>query len=176
MSEMKQGGGGQRGKKTKPKLDRKAAEQINLNVIQRLDAQVEQVIATAGHVALYDFDVGTSEWSRKDVEGTLFLVKRRGSPRFRFVILNKKGADNYWEEVGGGFTCEMQPPYVLYKNSNGEVVGIWFYEKEECEKFANLFQKIVSTFAAPEDASIYYKNHWEVIFSLLRFCEKSKIA
>ena len=30
--------------------------------------------------------------SRKDVEGSLFLVKRRLQPRFQFIILNKKSA------------------------------------------------------------------------------------
>jgi len=138
----------------KPTLDRKAADQINLSVIQRLDSSVEQVIATAGHVALYDFDVGTSAWSRKEVEGSLFLVKRKEAPRFKFVILNKKGADNFWEDVGSGFNCELQAPYVLYRNSKGEVIGIWFYEADEGKKFADIFQKITSTFSAPEEESI----------------------
>lgn len=30
--------------------------------------------------------------SRKDVEGSLFLAKRRVQPRFQFIILNKKSA------------------------------------------------------------------------------------
>lgn len=34
----------------------------------------------------------SSPQSRKDVEGSLFLVKRRVQPRFQFVILNKKSA------------------------------------------------------------------------------------
>ncbi|KAI8107485.1 hypothetical protein M9435_002514 [Picochlorum sp. BPE23] len=139
---------------TKPSLDRSKAGQINLTVIQRMDSEVEEVIATSGHVALYDFDTASSQWSRKDVEGSLFLVKRRGSPRFRFVILNKKGDDNYWEDVGSNFSCEKQEPYVMYRNGAAGVVGIWFYETADCQKFAELFEKIASTFAAPEDASI----------------------
>ena len=141
---------------SRPTLDKTKAEQINLSVIQRLDSEVEQVIATAGHVALYDFDVSTSQWSRKDVEGSLFLVKRRGAPRFRFVILNKKGDDNFWENVGSDFSCEKQEPYVMYRNGGGtSVIGIWFYETEDCQKFAELFEKISTTFAAPSDASIH---------------------
>lgn len=41
--------------------------------------------------------------SRKDVEGSLFLVKRRSQPRFQFIILNKKSA-------GGRCSC---PAYIL---------------------------------------------------------------
>lgn len=109
-------------------------------------------MATAGHVALYDFDVPTRRWARKDVEGSLFLVKRRGTPRFQIIILNKKSADNYVEDVGGGFQCELNPPYLLYRNKLGEVVGIWFYEEADCKRIAQIITKISSTFAAPSDA------------------------
>ena len=67
-----------------------------------------QLLATAGHVALYDFDVAAKKWARKDVEGSLFLVKRREPPRFQFVILNKKNDENFVEDVGGGFQCEVR--------------------------------------------------------------------
>ncbi len=163
----------------RPVIDQRAAEQMNLNVLRRIDPQVEEVtaaavvtaayivfsrgpyvkpltgfgylcpvllqlLATAGHVALYDFDIPTKRWvwspemhahafrhfchssaiyracaqlisstctdkrarssvmqSRKDVEGSLFLVKRRSQPRFQFVILNKKsaGGSGCWESV-----------------------------------------------------------------------------
>lgn len=136
----------------RPTLDRKAAEQININVLKRLDPQVEELLATAAHVALYNFDVPTRRWTRKDVEGSLFLVKRRGSPRFQIVILNKKSADNYVEDVGGGFQCELNPPYLLYRNKVGEVVGIWFYEETDCKRMCDILSKISSTFAAPSDA------------------------
>jgi Dcp1-like decapping family len=109
-------------------------------------------LATAAHVALYNFDVPTRRWTRKDVEGSLFLVKRRGSPRFQIVILNKKSAENYVEDVGGGFQCELNPPYLLYRNKVGEVVGIWFYEETDCKRMCDILSKISSTFAAPSDA------------------------
>jgi hypothetical protein len=109
-------------------------------------------LATAAHVALYNFDVPTRRWTRKDVEGSLFLVKRRGSPRFQIIILNKKSADNYVEDVGGGFQCELNPPYLLYRNKVGEVVGIWFYEETDCKRMCDILTKISSTFAAPTDA------------------------
>ncbi|KAL4450574.1 hypothetical protein ABPG77_000930 [Micractinium sp. CCAP 211/92] len=173
----------------RPVIDQRAAEQMNLNVLRRIDPQVEEVtaavvtaayivfsrgpyvkpltgsgylcpvllqlLATAGHVALYDFDIPTKRWSRKDVEGSLFLVKRRSQPRFQFVILNKKsavGTDNFVEDVHGGFQCEVQKPYVLYRNRANEVVGIWFYDDADCDRISALLQRIASTFAAPSEA------------------------
>jgi hypothetical protein len=35
---------------------------LNLAVLQRLDAKINQIIATAGHVALYKFLPATQAW------------------------------------------------------------------------------------------------------------------
>ncbi|GAB4813797.1 hypothetical protein N2152v2_000843 [Parachlorella kessleri] len=138
----------------KPLVDQEAAQQMNLTVLRRLDPAVDELLATAGHVALYDFDIPTKRWSRKDVEGSLFLVKRRAQPRFQFIILNKKSADNFVEDVMGNFQCEVNKPYLLYRNKNSEVVGIWFYDDDECDRISALLQRIATTFAAPASATI----------------------
>jgi hypothetical protein len=120
------------------------ANAMNLSYLQRLDPSTSSIVATAGHVALYDFDPSAKAWSRKEVEGSLFLVRTRDG-RFRFVILNKKGdSGDYWEDLGEGFSCEKQEPYVMYKQerSGGQVVGIWFYEEQDCGRFAGLFEEI----------------------------------
>lgn len=49
-----------------------------------------QLLATAGHVALYDYDQVNVKWSHKGIEGTLFLIKRRTQPYHQFIVLNKK--------------------------------------------------------------------------------------
>lgn len=43
--------------------------------------------------------------ARKDVEGSLFLVKRRAQPRFQFVILNKKSAGGWRRLSFLAFPC-----------------------------------------------------------------------
>ena len=49
-----------------------------------------QLLATAGHVALYDFNQAAGKWAHKGVEGTLFLIKRRSQPFYQYIVLNKK--------------------------------------------------------------------------------------
>ena len=39
--------------------------------------------------------------SRKNVEGTLFVVKRRVEPRFQFVVLNRLSSENCYEDLIG---------------------------------------------------------------------------
>lgn len=85
--------------------------------------------------------------SRKNVEGTLFVVKRRVEPRFQFVVLNRLSTENCREDLLGAFEFELSPPYLLYRNSE-EVNGIWFYKQEECDEMSALFDKITGAFGA----------------------------
>jgi mRNA-decapping enzyme 1B len=82
-------------------MDAEGTRLLNLTVLQRLDPAVEDILITAGHVTLYDFNIDKNQWvstpmpsphsiedlirsdavsifaqSRKDVEGSLFVVKR----------------------------------------------------------------------------------------------------
>lgn len=43
-------------------LDQHSTAALNLTVLQRQDPAVEEVLLTAGHVTLYDFDVASSTW------------------------------------------------------------------------------------------------------------------
>jgi hypothetical protein len=106
-----------------PIIHQSAAEQMTANVLKRIDPDIEELLASAGHVALYNFDIPTKRWSRKDVEGSLFLVRRQSHPRFQLIILNKKSAvatETFVENVHGGFQCEVQKPYLLYRNSDNQ--------------------------------------------------------
>ncbi len=60
---------------------------MNLEQIRRVDAAVRSIVASASHVAVYQFDVARKMWVRpargaaspqtkKNVEGSLFIVDR----------------------------------------------------------------------------------------------------
>nr|CAB3492546.1 unnamed protein product [Digitaria exilis] len=70
------GGGGGKVKVT-PNLswDREGTRALNLSVLRRLDPAVTDILITAAHVVSYSFDEDIEEWSRKLVEGSLFVVK-----------------------------------------------------------------------------------------------------
>ncbi|KAL0369511.1 UNVERIFIED_CONTAM: decapping enzyme-like protein [Sesamum angustifolium] len=125
--------------KLMPNLDEKTTKVLNLTVLQRIDPFVEEILITAAHVTFYEFNIDTSQWSRKDVEGSLFVVKRNTQPRFQFIVMNRRNTDNLVENLLGDFEYEVQVPYLLYRNASQEVNGIWFYNARECEEVANLF-------------------------------------
>ncbi|KAI3940356.1 hypothetical protein MKW98_024763 [Papaver atlanticum] len=127
------------GGKLLPNLDQQSTKLLNLTVLQRIDPYVEEILITAAHVTFYEFNVELSQWSRKDVEGSLFVVKRNAQPRFQFIVMNRRSTENLVEDLLGEFEYEVQVSYLLYRNSAQEVNGIWFYNSRECEDVANLF-------------------------------------
>ncbi len=136
-----------KGKGNKPLLDQSVKDQATLKVLKNDDPEVEDVLGSASHVTLYGFDLDAQAWSRKNVEGTLFVVKRRVEPRFQFVVLNRLSSENCREDLLGAFEFELSPPYLLYRSPT-EVNGIWFYRQEECDEISALFDKITGAFGA----------------------------
>lgn len=130
-----------------PNLDQHSTKQLNLTVLQRIDPFVEEILMTAAHVTFYEFNIELNQWSRKDVEGSLFVVKRNTQPRFQFIVMNRRSTDNLVEDLLGDFEYEVQAPYLLYRNAAQEVNGIWFYNSQDCEAVANLFSRILSAFS-----------------------------
>jgi hypothetical protein len=61
---MAHGGGGRA--KVTPNLavDGEGTRTLNLTVLQRLDPAVEDILITAAHVTLYDFDTDVNQWVR----------------------------------------------------------------------------------------------------------------
>lgn len=128
-----------------PNLDQQGTKVLNLTVLQRIDPSIEDILLTAAHVAFYEFNIDQNQWSRKDVEGSLFVVKRNTEPWFQFIVMNRRNTENLVENLLGDFEYEVQVPYLLYKNASQEVSGIWFYNSRECEEVANLFNRIIDS-------------------------------
>ncbi|KAL6276499.1 hypothetical protein ACE6H2_020100 [Prunus campanulata] len=133
--------------KLRPNLDQQSTKLLNLTVLQRIDPFIDEILITATHVTFYEFNTDLSEWSRKDVEGSLFVVKRNAQPRFQFIVMNRRSTENLVEDLLGDFEFEVQVPYLLYRNAAREVNGIWFYNASECEDVANLFSRILGAYS-----------------------------
>ncbi|XP_027350301.1 mRNA-decapping enzyme-like protein [Abrus precatorius] len=147
-------------KKLTPNLDQQGTKALNLTVLQRVDPFIDEILFTAAHVSFYDFNIETNQWSRKDVEGSLFVVKRNSQPLFQFIVMNRRSTANLVENLLD-FEYEVKNPYLLYRNAAQEVNGIWFYSPEECEEVANLFNRILNTYTKVPPGTIMPSNKSE---------------
>jgi mRNA-decapping enzyme 1B len=124
-------------------LSEEARKEANLRVLQRQDKSVDDILCSATHVVLYEFSA--SQWQKLDVEGSLFLVKRRDMPRFQLLVLNRNSTDNYCVDISATFQVQNKDPYLMFRKPDNTIQGIWFHNGPEREQVAALLQKVVES-------------------------------
>ncbi|XP_076862641.1 mRNA-decapping enzyme 1B [Brachyhypopomus gauderio] len=111
---------------------------ISLAALQRQDPYINNIVDVASQVALYSFNNETNEWEKTDVEGTLFVYTRLASPKHGFTIMNRLSMNNLTEPITKDLDFQLQDPFLLYRNAKLSIYGIWFYDKEDCQRIADL--------------------------------------
>ena len=129
-----------------------ARKEANLRVLQRQDKSIEDILVSATHVVLYQFS--TAGWQKLDVEGSLFLVKRREMmPRFRLLVLNRNSTNNYQVDITESFQMQNKDPYLIFRKPDNTIQGMWFHNGPEREQVAALLQKVVKSLQVDPDTA-----------------------
>lgn len=109
---------------------------ISLAALQRQDPYINTIVDVASQVALYTYNNRANEWEKTKVEGTLFVYTRLASPRHGFTIMNRLSIENLTEPITKDLDFQLQDPFLLYRNARLVIHGIWFYDKEDCQRIA----------------------------------------
>ncbi|KAM6896363.1 mRNA-decapping enzyme 1B [Lycodopsis pacificus] len=109
---------------------------ISLAALQRQDPYINDIVDVASQVALYTYNNRANEWEKTEVEGTLFIYTRLASPRHGFTIMNRLSMENLTEPITKDLDFQLQHPFLLYRNARLVIHGIWFYDKEDCQRIA----------------------------------------
>jgi mRNA-decapping enzyme 1B len=58
-----------------------------------------------------------------------------------FYVAFSPRTENLVEDLLTSFEVEVQSPYLMYRNAADEIIGIWFYDPQECQEVAHLFSR-----------------------------------
>ncbi|XP_014846370.1 PREDICTED: mRNA-decapping enzyme 1A [Poecilia mexicana] len=120
-----------------------AGHMMSLAALQRQDPYINKLLDVTGQVALYNFNSKVNEWEKTEIEGTLFVYSRSASPHHGFTIMNRLSTENLVEPINKDLEFQLQDPFLLYRNGNLGIYSIWFYDKRDCHRIAQLMVKIV---------------------------------
>ncbi|XP_060912949.1 mRNA-decapping enzyme 1A [Labrus mixtus] len=120
-----------------------AGNTMSLAALQRQDPYINKLLDVTGQVALYNFNSKANEWEKTEIEGTLFVYARSASPYHGFTIMNRLSTENLVEPINKDLEFQLQDPFLLYRNGNLGIYSIWFYDKRDCQRIAQLMVKIV---------------------------------
>ncbi|CAG8531184.1 1006_t:CDS:2, partial [Ambispora leptoticha] len=118
-------------------MDPKARLAVNLSVLRRHDKNIVEIIDSSSHVVVYKFDTQTTSWTKKGVEGTLFVFKRCIQPVYGFIVMNRVGIDNFVASLTDNMDIESKNGYIIYKADKGEIHGIWTFEEKDRDRIVN---------------------------------------
>ncbi|CAH0479693.1 unnamed protein product [Peronospora belbahrii] len=141
-------------------VDRAQSNAMNLQVLKRQDADVMEIVDTASHVVMYEFNQDTQSWKRKDVEGCLFVIKRSSSPRFQIFVNNRLNTTNMTLELDGRLEVENVDSFLILRSPDATystgfaIYGIWFFPEEDRAKILQLLQVLIQSLKAPQSAAI----------------------
>jgi mRNA-decapping enzyme 1B len=116
-------------------VNEQARKEANLRLLQRsMDRSISNILGSATHVVLYQFQQSSQSWEKSNVEGSLFLAVRPSG--YLLVILNRNSPDNYPIPLSQDFQLQHKDPYLIFKQpqseSNSTVIqGIWFPNPNE---------------------------------------------
>jgi mRNA-decapping enzyme 1B len=138
-------------------LTEEARRKANLRLLCRSDSAVRDIIGVATHVCLYEFDETTQQWEKRQVEGSLFLVRRNELPRFRLIILNRHSQDNFELDIQEKFQLQNQAPFLMFRQHHSDgskiVRGIWFHDDKERDEMAKLLADAAKSLSVPHQPS-----------------------
>ncbi|XP_056320545.1 mRNA-decapping enzyme 1A isoform X2 [Danio aesculapii] len=121
----------------------KAGQLMSLAALQQHDPYIVKLLDVTGQVALYTFNPKANEWEKNEIEGTLFVYARSASPHHGFTIMNRLSTENLVEPINKDLEFQLQDPFLLYRNGNLGIYSIWFYDKADCQRIAQLMLQIV---------------------------------
>ncbi|KAH7477108.1 hypothetical protein PRIC1_001123 [Phytophthora ramorum] len=139
-------------------VDRAQSNAMNLQVLKRQDADVMEIVDTASHVVMYEFDQDAQSWKRKDVEGCLFVVKRSSSPRFQIFVNNRLSTTNMTLPLDERLEVDNVDSFLILRSpetgySTGYAIyGLWFFPEEDRAKILQLLQRLIQSLKAPQNA------------------------
>lgn len=108
-------------------------EELNLLVLRRWCPDIEGIIAIAPFAVLYTFSPETQQWEKSETQGSLFICQLSGNPfpRYRVIILNRKGPENFQLDLVSTENIEVTEEYVIVQILGDDdaplIYGLWMF-------------------------------------------------
>ncbi|TPX65309.1 hypothetical protein SpCBS45565_g05294 [Spizellomyces sp. 'palustris'] len=154
-------------------MDPAARLAVNLNVLRRHDSNIVAILDSSSHVVVYDFDQQSSSWTKKGIEGTMFVFQRSVEPFYGLFVMNRLGIENLMVLLSADMEVQLMQEFVIYRKPDGakrlikfqslsaniehfltlgvdsgdSVQGLWMYETEDRTRLYTTLLKYQSAIA-----------------------------
>ncbi|KAJ3018088.1 hypothetical protein HKX48_003164 [Thoreauomyces humboldtii] len=131
-------------------MDPTARLAVNLNVLRRHDPSISQILESSSHVVVYDFDPVTKNWTKKGIEGTMFVFQRSVAPLYGLFVMNRLGLENLMVLLNADMEVQLLQEFVIYRQPDDSVQGLWMYETADRTRIVKTLTTYTELSATPQ--------------------------
>eukprot|EP00811_Abedinium_folium_P005353 NODE_14931_length_1077_cov_3.008421.p1 GENE.NODE_14931_length_1077_cov_3.008421~~NODE_14931_length_1077_cov_3.008421.p1 ORF type:complete len:200 (-),score=69.84 NODE_14931_length_1077_cov_3.008421:346-945(-) len=116
-----------------------------LDSLQNQDAEIEAIVVFSKFVVAYllQQDGPNPGWRKANIEGPLYLVRRRSMPRYQLLVKNQFSTNDLLDAMHADWELDCQKNYIFYKveDPTKRIRGLWFHDDVERQKMESVFEK-----------------------------------
>jgi len=121
--------------------------QEHLKQFQAADPHVQQIVASSKFVVTYllQQDGASPGWRKANIEGPVYVVRRRVAPWYQLIVKNKNSSNNLTDFLHANWELDCQKNYIFYKVEDPmkRIRGLWFYDDDERTRLEGEIEKLL---------------------------------
>jgi len=144
----------------------------HLQQFQAADPHAHSIVASSKFVVTYllEQDGANPGWRKANIEGPLYVVRRRVAPWYQLIVKNKNSQNDLADYLHAGLELDCQKNYIFYKVEDAakRIRGLWFHDDAERTKVEGEIEKLLEDLrkgpqaipnsAPPPEASVTVTN------------------
>jgi len=128
-----------------------------VETLQQQDPEIDQIVVYSKFVVHYllQQDGPNPGWRKANVEGPVYVVRRRSAPKYQLLVKNQFNTNDLVDNLHPDWELDCQTNYVFYKvdDPSKRIRGLWFHDDAERRRVeASLRQTLEGLGNAPAEA------------------------
>jgi len=116
-----------------------------LESLQQTDPDIDHIVTYSKFVVVYllQQDGANPGWQKANIDGPVYLVRRRTLPRYQFLVKNRFSTNDLLDNLHPEWALDCQKNYVFYKVEDPakRIRGLWFHDDQERQRIEESLNK-----------------------------------
>jgi len=116
-----------------------------LESLQQQDPEINHIVVYSKFVVAYllQQDGPNPGWRKANIEGPVYLVRRRSAPWYQLLVKNQLHTNDLLDNLHPDWELDCQKNYVFYKveDPSKRIRGLWFHDDAERQRIEATLEK-----------------------------------
>mmetsp|Transcript_15103 Transcript_15103/g.45270 ORF Transcript_15103/g.45270 Transcript_15103/m.45270 type:complete len:217 (-) Transcript_15103:34-684(-) len=118
-----------------------------LTTLQEKDSDIDDIVAYSQFVVAYlvQQDGANPGWRKANIDGPVYLVRRRVNPRYQLLVKNQFNTSDLCDNLHPDWELDSQSNYVFYKVKDPakRIRGLWFHHDQERKRIEIALNRVL---------------------------------